>query len=465
MNVPPERMLMIGATTTDAVKIWVKGKPADQEAQLVLHRQNSGETARATLDLYEADGWTSVYTFTGLEADTEYWCEAYLGDEELDTDVFRTFPAADTGPFKFMISSCNLVMPGRRKQVERSKKAFEGLNRIADEEGACFMIHAGDQIYIDAMAKPGPGVNSVEAYRERYNLSWGHEAAQSFFRKLPHFMVLDDHELINNFDNDLERPLSRPLRDYKMFGLKAYNEFQHAHNPDTPNAEYYYTFDYGNVSFFVMDTRTERYSSRGEMISETQLHAFIDWLDRNHGKKKFLVTGVPFLAKTTAIGGGDPSDKWYGDVFGRQRAEILRLLFRRNITDLVVLSGDIHAANRTFVSLDNAVHNCRIWEFISGPLNQDIENGDLIIDNIDTISPVPGAEYRYKSRTYTHLNPGAALQDELKQANVLVVTVDGDFLTFDWRPVQRDAPSIRRLRVDLRSGVEVDLVPAATAGQ
>lgn len=449
-------MLMIGAVSDNSAKIWVKGQADDAEARLILHRFNNDWQVEQVMALLPGNGLTNVHKFVGLHHDTEYWCEAVIGDENFETEVFRTFPSGPSGAFTFMISSCNRVLgqpePGN-KDLKRSIKAFQGLNRIASEENARFMIHSGDQIYIDTLY-PDPSVTSEEQYRARYDQTWGNAPTQYFFGKLPHFMTLDDHELCNEFDNDLTEHLHVPVGFYKEWGLKAYREYQHSHNPDTPEGQYYYAFEYGDVCFFVMDVRTERHMYLEEMIGDEQMEAFISWLEVNRERRKFVITAVPFLAKVGP--GGKPSDKWYGAPFNAQRISILEKLLTQNTKNLVFLSGDVHAANRTVVTLAREEQRCRLWEFISGPLNQDVVNGDILFDNHDHHSPIPGATYTYRSRCYTHENLIANFQNGLSQANVLVVTVDGNKIYFKWLPVQKAGDPIKEISIDLETGEEID---------
>jgi len=131
-------------------------------------------------------------------------------------------------------------------------------------------------------------------------------------------------------------------------------------NPDSVHpGKHYYDFQYGDVSFFVMDTRRHRTESLDDMSTRTmlgdvQLAAMQDWLAKvryegellcsilryflqvnNTASIKFVVTSVPF----TSLWGHDAQvDSWAG--FPSEKTSILKTL--QSVPNVFLLSGDRH---------------------------------------------------------------------------------------------------------------------------
>ena len=249
-----------------------------------------------------------------------------------------------------------------------------------------FMVHAGDQIYFD-VDLPAPTPDLVE-YRRAYRQAWFEDPDMSaLLRSLPHYMILDDHELVNDFDNlDTQGRFRTPgLRAYREYVAQRYPAPEGRADPDA----LHYTFSHGTTRFFVMDTRTERDS--GQMISRAQEDALCAWLERYRGDLKFVVSAVPFVAEVRprddsargtpggqrdgvppepGIPGTNGSqreqatagaaaamreraslDKWSGPTFRAQRSRILDVIFEKDIPRVVFLVGDMHCAYHATLGL------------------------------------------------------------------------------------------------------------------
>jgi phosphodiesterase/alkaline phosphatase D-like protein len=97
----------------------------------------------------------------------------------------------------------------------------------------------------------------------------------------PRFNVYDDHEITNNYaglGND-----SHPYAN----ASDAWTLYNGAANPDAlTKGEHYFDFRYGDVAFFVMDSRRYRsdvFTTEVEertMLGETQLAALYEWLGK-----------------------------------------------------------------------------------------------------------------------------------------------------------------------------------------
>ena len=370
--------LIIGHTTNKSVRIWVRGDRLNPAAFLHIENDDSGRNLKMLLE--ERFGYTGVFDIGSLEADTPYQCRVQFGrdlDEPEETRVdyghttgeFRTFPADSTKvDARFFLASCNLHSLGIWQNPDES---FRTLLRLARSEKIDFMIHAGDQIYYDIpnfLKWP-----DFQEYREKYLDAWGDSRpTRKLLTRLPHYMMLDDHELVNNFANDMQSTRSGASPgDIKKHGIRVYREFQHIHNPNAyGNQALYYNFTHGGIRFFCLDTRSERIedeenSVRTMMIDDIQMTHFKSWLSRYKNDVKFVITSVPFVGHVE-----NNKDKWCANAFRQQREEIIRHVLDRGITGLTFLTGDMHNSYHATLDVQSDNGSVMIHELMSSPINQ-----------------------------------------------------------------------------------------------
>lgn len=440
-----EHLLHIGAVTSTTARIWIRSNKAETVTVTLYEFDHNTVVGTMDVALVESALYCGVVIFEHLNPNTSYWCNAEFDGESLESGVFKTFPEIADEPFCFMISSCNF---NRATYGDKqSKAAFDGMNKVRSNYSPRFMIHAGDQVYADVVEFLPIHINS-EDYKNAYMRTWCNKNAQQFFASIPNFMILDDHELRNDFDRSQSYDSAVIDSGLKQF----YKSYQHKHNPETPEDQYWYKFNYGNVSFFLMDIRTERYSTKGRMISEHQLSELLKWMDDNRNNKKFIVTPVPFLTEIKEAGA--PNDKWCGIDFVSQRTEIVEHILREGHQNVIFLSGDMHSINRSKVKLMKLDKTVYCWEFLSGPINQAVVNGaDFFEPNISSLE-IPNVTIEYDCQTFSKEVRTPA--NVPKFANVLLVTVEQHKIIFAWKTIQQDNEvEIRKIEVDLNSHEEV----------
>lgn len=238
------------------------------------------------------------------------------------------------------------------------------------ENSPVFMIHAGDQIYFDIDAPSRPA--EVEEYRRAYRQAWFEDwTTRAVLASCPHYMILDDHEIFDSFANQ------PPLLEHLKAGKRAYDEYVQCRQPRECDNALYYRFDYGQASFFVLDTRTQRVPGRKEMISEKQLKCLQDWLQKDHDQLKFIVSSVPFVAElrpgaspNPTAGGDERSDKWCGAVFRAQRDAIIDFVYEKKIPHVVFLVGDMHCTYHATMRVGPPKDRIAIHEIAAGPISQ-----------------------------------------------------------------------------------------------
>ncbi|EKM55819.1 uncharacterized protein PHACADRAFT_256707 [Phanerochaete carnosa HHB-10118-sp] len=372
----------VGAVYPDSAKLVVRyplDAPNATENQVrILWRQASTAeestwNAGPVLNLTAQDDWVDIARLDGLWPSTNY--QYILADAEAtplpypaEPIAFHTFPdpRIPTGSyFRFVASSCATpnfpYVPFHGRQIRgydlladylwprtptpENATAVDAMNNASDNAVATknggkppveFMLFLGDFIYADVPMYFG---DNVESYRRLYRRNYQSPSMRKVYEKLPMFHTYDDHEIINNYvgqGNDSTVPFKSADNAFRLYNANA------NFDPPEPDA-HYYDFRYGDVAFFVMDTR--RYRSdihQGDevsrtMLGERQLTALHDWLDRvNHTATfKFIVTSVPFTALWTYEA---EVDSW--NPYQYEKDALLTTM--HSVKNVVLLSGDRH---------------------------------------------------------------------------------------------------------------------------
>ncbi|TCD67645.1 hypothetical protein EIP91_012155 [Steccherinum ochraceum] len=198
-----------------------------------------------------------------------------------------------------------------------------------------FMMFLGDFIYADVPFYFGDNQNM---YRQFYRRNYQSPSFRKVYERLPMFHTYDDHDIKNNYvglGNDSNPPFQNASNAYRLYNHDA--------NYDgNLNDTHYYEFRYGDVAFFVMDTRRYRSGPHDDVSSRTmlgdkQLSALHSWLGRVNGTAtfKFIVSSVPF----TSLWQMDAQiDSWAA--YAHEKAALLDVL--HTVPNVVVLSGDRH---------------------------------------------------------------------------------------------------------------------------
>ncbi len=286
--------------------------------------------------------------------------------------TFRTFPRADkvAENISFVIGSCRY--PGLLWRVKHADRIFAPIGRLVmnptdDEPAPNFVLMVGDQIYADMFSRliPVGLADTFEEFQDRYHKAYGSPNMRKLLQRVPTYMILDDHEIEDNwtqdrFDNGSKRFLFN-------IAINAYMSYQWVHSPRNFGTRLHYSFDCGGYPFFVMDTRTQRYMDDNEDTLEdnhmlgrpalddapNQLNRLLDWLVRMQDERdnvpKFIVSSsvfVPNPVKARADSSKkrkEASDSWPG--FPTTRRVILDCIVENNIQNVIFASGDIHCSN------------------------------------------------------------------------------------------------------------------------
>lgn len=341
-------------------------------------------------DPYADDINVSSDRLSGRLPDPNVWRQDLIALPDDCTASFRTYAAADAGAgegMSFILGSCRY--PGMLWKIKEADMIFGPLRaealgagaRAAEDAGlkvaadpVDFVLMVGDQIYADMYNRHVPiGLaDTFEEFQERYHTAFGSHNMRKLLRQVPHYMILDDHEIEDNWAQDrLKKAASR-----KVFHLAvgAYMSYQWSHCPRSFGTRLYYNYECAGYPFFVLDTRTQRFMDdvvnslddnhllgRPTLSSEEpgQLARLLRWLVEQQTTRgdapKFIVTSSVFVPNPIDAREGregtaaqkvkwkEGSDSW--PAFPNTRRAVLGCILKNRVQNVVFLSGDIHCAN------------------------------------------------------------------------------------------------------------------------
>jgi hypothetical protein len=194
-----------------------------------------------------------------------------------------------------------------------------------------FMLLIGDQVYAD---EPTVIPDTPKAYGRKYRENWAEPHLAAAGREMPFFLMWDDHEIGNDWDEGM-------LYRY-VPARAAYDRYQAPLNPAPRVAgAVQYSFEAGAAGFYLLDTRSYRDPNDApDDASKTMLGAgqkadLKAWLSSTGSRFKFLVASVPWNDYGTT-----DNDSWFG--FQTERQEIFDYIRQNRICGVVLLSGDQH---------------------------------------------------------------------------------------------------------------------------
>ncbi|GAB4087393.1 alkaline phosphatase D family protein [Hydrogenophaga soli] len=252
----------------------------------------------------------------------------------------------------------------------RSDRQLAALARQQQQRPAAFMWMLGDQIYADASGGLADAASPVERFLPKYRNAFNADGFAALARHLPLTMVMDDHELDDNWS--VER-LDAGAHQRLAFdnAWLAYRVFQSSHSASGGA-----TFDdvgtrWGGVAGYRLNTRIHRDRVRRRLLTEAQWAALERWLVTeqalgNH--PKVLACGSVVAPGVRELAGANPDrtgDTWQS--FPAERQRLFDLLVRHRVHGVVLLSGDYHCA--AFASLEFDVPGLSAVAIVTPPLH------------------------------------------------------------------------------------------------
>lgn len=396
---------LVGHTTASTSRLWIRGCESSDSRTIgigALYEKDSYvEGSARYFRLKREYDRTGVVDFDKLKPDCDYvarLCSLSLetpdpfeenSDEEVfdtlpppeswikqlekmpDDEIvarFTTFPAAQEDSLSFVFGSCRY--PGLLWGKKRADSIFKGvMNRFAANDPTArprFFMMVGDQIYADTLPKDvGIAVADTESeFRERYISAFGANYTRELLRSVPTYMILDDHEIEDNWVQGRMRNAAK--RHLFNIAIQAYMSYQWYHSPRNYGRYLFYSFAVAGFPFFVVDGRTQRVRddedydlSDNHLLGRPgkgtgykgQIDILSDWLVEQQktlgDRPKFIVTASVFAPNSVATTRSDKEkaqdDAWAA--FPVTRAHLLKTITENNVQNVVFLSGDIHCSN------------------------------------------------------------------------------------------------------------------------
>ncbi|MDP3653655.1 MAG: alkaline phosphatase D family protein [Rhodoferax sp.] len=286
--------------------------------------------------------------------------------------------ASPATPLRFFASTCR--HPGISElETLRSDHTLEALAKRQHEKPASFMWMLGDQIYADARAGLVDSASSIERLLPRYREAFGSQGFAALARNLPLYMVMDDHEIGDNWSKD-ELALGESQNVLYQNALSAFGAFQRAHGPAGLGPQGHdASFSMGGAAFLSLNTRVHRHRASGPLGPRSILHPqqwdlLERWLESEQRKgkhPKFLVTGSVFApGLLRADGALSPRDIDNWQLAENERKRLLSFIAERRIDNVVFLSGDYHCSARATIrfSQSGVLAYCLVTPPLHAPL-------------------------------------------------------------------------------------------------
>ena len=391
-----EVALAPGATSAHSARLWGRSPSSGRHELRIEAAQGAPAHAVVPFDVPDdpsRDGtWTLTYPddFPGAPAlapRTRYHFSVRHVDSqrELGQGQLETAPAdAASSPerYAFAVMSCHLPFDPDGASSERACRLLELLPDALERHGVKRVLMLGDQMYgdyppscslfdADYFRDVAPAGRRTlldctreevrRLYQQRHRIFWKHPSFAALEGRFPCHMILDDHEIVDNFGTSDEH--ASPRYDNLRGGaLDAFYDYQASRalplqGGERPR-EFHQEIEYGSSAIFLMDLRSERRAGADqiEVCSEDQWRALGEFLERQRDKHVLLLgLSVPLLHVPdwlatigTALdaGDGDIADRWTNPKMQASRDRLLHLVREHQKQNpgqkLVLLGGDVH---------------------------------------------------------------------------------------------------------------------------
>ncbi|MDH6085068.1 alkaline phosphatase D family protein [Umezakia ovalisporum] len=301
-----------------------------------------------------------------LDPNNWYWYQFTVGREESPIGRTRTAPSSQSNlnQFKFAFVSCQNYQQG-----------YYTAYKYLAEDDLNLVIHTGDYIYEGGISnnaiRPHNGgeIFTLEDYRNRYALYKSDPNLQAAHGAFPWIVTWDDHEVENNYANDISEVDTEPDQDPEIFlqrraiAYQAYYEnmpLRPFSRPIGPDMQLFRRLSFGNLAtFHVLDTRQYRtdqpcgdgtkercdevLNPEATILGERQEKWLYDGLNASQTKWNVLAQQVPIAQRDFLPGEGQrfSMDKW--DAYLASRTRLMNFLADRQPSNPVSLAGDVHS--------------------------------------------------------------------------------------------------------------------------
>ncbi|MDX2106132.1 MAG: alkaline phosphatase D family protein [Candidatus Melainabacteria bacterium] len=307
----------------------------------------------------------------GLEPGKEYWYRFFAGDAKSPVGRTKTAPAKDShNPFRFTFASCQMYEQG-----------YYTAHRHIAQEDLDLVVFLGDYIYEhswghnDVRKHEGPEVYTLDQYRNRYACYKSDADLQLCHARFPWIVTWDDHEVDNDYANDLAEDLKANFLLRRAAAYQAFYEHMPlppSFAPHNADMKIYQAFDFGQMArFHVLDDRQYRDHEVCPKPGRAGSNYINDCAERKDPKRTILgweqekwlskslkdshatwdvIAQQTLMAQSKRNGGKFWTDGWDGYPASRRR--LLEAVSNRPVADTLVIGGDIHSYAVADLKLD-----------------------------------------------------------------------------------------------------------------
>lgn len=347
---------MLGAVTATTVRIWIR---ASDEFKVSIEFSKSADFLQSDRTpqqkLHASDDFAAAIVIESLQPGTQYFYRVLIGGKvpsysaDPTSQVFNTAPSAATR-FSIATGSC----------ARYAEDSHQLIWDVVARRSPDLFFWLGDNIYGDS---PSPEVLADEYQRQRDVKSFVPVGA-----RIPQLAIWDDHDFgIDDGDRTF------PGKGASLDVFKRYWANSSYGREDSPGV--FFAYEYGGVDFFFLDVRYYRDpnpladSDQKTMLGAAQKEWLKDELMRSKAPFKVLISGSGWSA---AKGPGD--DSW--SAFMHERNELFDFVRDENISGVVLVSGDTHAAELNAIPWSEH-GGYDLYDLTSSPLAQDTSDSWL----------------------------------------------------------------------------------------
>lgn len=363
---------------------------------------------------------------SGLQPDRWYCYRFHVGLEQSPVGRARTFPTneAVAKRLNFAFASCQHYETGLFTAYEHMLK-----------DDLDLVIHLGDYIYEGAGREKqirkhvGDKLDLLVDYRNRHAQYKTDPALQAMHAAAPWLVTWDDHEFENNCAScfpEIKKDRKTPSTDaYLAMRARAYQAYyehmplRRSALPKGPDMRLYRGVSFGRLAnFCVLDTRQyrsdqpegdgrkpqgdEALSLSQTLLGDRQEAWLKDELTGSQAKWNVLAQQV-MMARVDRMPGelsAFSMDQWPGYEMNRRR--LLKFFHERQISNPVVLTGDIHSnwANDLIADFDDLNSRVVASEFVGTSLSSGGNGVDKPKDHEATLSENPFVKFFNTERGY-----------------------------------------------------------------
>ena len=453
---PLRELAAVGAIKTNSVRLWVRAEKPGRLKIRVEEKGNPSVFFEDELEIPENNDRDNTESIEipsekKLKSFTKYHYKVFYDDAKnerlLGAGSFETAPSSKSEfpqNFAFGLMSCNQPFDESGKPLENGKQMLIATKKALNNHNVKMIFMGGDQMYSDYpeslslfkkdyFKKLDCGKEDIldcsedeikRIYRKRYRYFWNIPEMHEIQKEYPSYMVLDDHDIIDNWGSAEEHQHPKWVKLGRA-AIDVYFDYQASRvleERKRANEDYHFKFSYANCAFFVMDLRTNRkFGENGQLFNDYQKDSFMDFLEEHKNKPAiFILMSVPlvflpkFIAKlfsSVTASGEDFSDRWSTGEHVRDRDWMLKKLHEHQSKfpkqKVVILSGDIHIGCAHRINWKKDPHE--FYQFISSG-----------ITNLNTPLVYWG------STTIIKLNKKIETEDEMVAADIHLLENDGE---------------------------------------